>query len=197
MKRHAPATERNRDPILAVLREELPARGLVLEIASGTGEHAVFFAARFPALVWQPSDASSSALESIAAWREESGLTNLRSPRRLDVTASPWPIDHADAVFCANMLHIAPWTACEGLMAGASSVLPPGGPLVVYGPFLREGVPTAESNLAFDADLRARNPEWGVRSLDRVSAVARQNGLGLERVVELPSNNVAAVWRRS
>ena len=194
MKQHAPATQRNREPILDVLRKVLPETGLVLEIAAGTGEHARYFAEQFPGLEWQPTDTGS--LESIAAWRDESGLDNLRPPLHLDVTEGRWPIDHADAVFCANMLHISPWAASEGLFAGAARILPARAPLVIYGPFLRDEVKTAAGNLDFDADLRARNPAWGIRHLNDVRRVAGESGLTLERVEEMPANNLTLVFRR-
>jgi hypothetical protein len=192
--RSSPAALRNRAAILDVLRDALPAQGLVLEIASGTGEHAVFFAAALPALVFQPSDVDAAARASIDAHRAQAGLPNVRPPIALDVVAQPWPVARADAVFCANMIHIAPWRACEGLLAGAAAVLPPGAPLVLYGPFRRAGVVTAPSNEAFDADLRARDPTWGVRDLDDVVAAAR--GFAPAAVHEMPANNVTVVLRR-
>lgn len=194
MRSRAPATERNRGPILAVLRDVLPAEGLVLEIASGTGEHAVHFARHLPGPNWQPTDAGP--LESIAAWRDWVDLPNLLAPVHLDVTERPWPIARADAIFCANMIHIAPWRACEALLAGAGEALPPGAPLVLYGPFLRDDVPTAPSNLAFDADLRARDPEWGIRRLEEVERVAGTNGFDLQSIAEMPANNLTVTFRR-
>jgi len=194
MRRQAPATERNRGPILDVLRQALPPEGLVLEIASGTGEHAVHFAGHLPRLQWQPSDAGP--LDSIAAWRRWSQLPNLLEPLPLDVTERPWPVERAGAVFCANMIHISPWRACEGLFAGAGDVLPAGAPLVMYGPFIRDEVPTAASNLAFDADLRARDPEWGIRELGAVERVAASCGFRLEAVTAMPANNVTVTFRR-
>ncbi len=196
-KRHAPATQRNREPILEVLRQVLPSHGRVLEIASGTGEHAVFFAAAFPALEWQPTDLDDDALQSIEAWRNDEGVTNVRPPLRLDVADPVWPVEQVDAVVCINMIHISPWEATPALMQGAARVLPPGGPLVLYGPYLVPGRPTAPSNLEFDASLRARNPEWGLRDLAQVTAEARSHGLERERVVEMPSNNLTIVFRRS
>lgn len=197
MKRSAPATERNREPILAVLLETLPERGTLLEIASGTGEHAVYFAGRFPSLLWQPSDPDPDALESIRAWRVEAGLENLLEPIRLDAAAGTWPVGSADAILCVNMVHISPWTATEGLIRGAARLLPAGAPLVLYGPYRRSGVPTAASNEAFDASLKARNPLWGLRDLEAVEAEAAGNGLRLDRVVEMPANNLTAVFRRA
>lgn len=194
-RRFAPATARNRAPILAVLQEVLPGRGLVLEIASGTGEHVVHFAAALPDLTWQPSDPSEDARASIAAWRDEAALPNLRAPLPLDVTA-PWPVDAADAIVCINMIHIAPWEATLALFAGAARVLPPGGPLVTYGPYRFGGAFTAESNAAFDADLRRRDPRWGVRDVVDLEAAAIAAGLTLIGTFGLPANNHAIVWRR-
>ena len=196
MKRRAPAAERNREPIAAVLREALPARGTVLEVASGTGEHAVHFAAAFPALDWQPSDPDPEALASIRAWRDEAGLANLREPLQLDAAAAAWPVDRADAIVCINMVHISPWAATAGLMLGAGRLLSAGAPLVLYGPYRRAGIATAPSNEAFDQSLRARDPQWGLREIEEVEAEAGRNGLRLERVVEMPANNVTAVFRR-
>ncbi len=196
MKRHAPSAERNREPILAVLREVLPSRGTVLEVASGTGQHGAFFARALPHLVWQPTDVEPSALESIEAWRAEEELPNLRAPKVLDVRAPGWPVEAADALVSINMVHISPWEACQGLLRGASRVLPSGGPLVLYGPYFIEGRPTAPSNLAFDASLRERNPTWGVRELGAVTEEARAHGLELERVVDMPSNNYTVVFRK-
>ncbi|HLM45864.1 MAG TPA: DUF938 domain-containing protein [Myxococcaceae bacterium] len=196
MKRHAPSAERNREPLLSVLRELLPSRGTVLEVASGTGQHAVFFSRAFPGLTWQPTDADPTALESIEAWRQEEGSPNLRAPLVLDVGAATWPVESADALVCINMIHISPWEACQGLMRGAARVLSSGGPLILYGAYFIEGRPTAPSNLAFDASLRERNPAWGVRELGAVTAEARANGLELDRVVDMPSNNFTVVFRQ-
>lgn len=195
-RRSAPAALRNRDPIAAVLRQVLPERGTILEIASGTGEHAVHFAGLFPHLLWQPSDPDPEALASIAAWRAEADLPNLLDPLRLDAAAVPWPTEGADAVLCINMVHISPWAATVGLLRGAARVLPTGAPLILYGPYRRKGVPTAPSNAAFDDSLRARNPDWGLRDLDAVEAEALGNGLRLERVTEMPANNVTVLFRR-
>lgn len=194
MRWSAPATERNRGPILEVLRRVLPAAGLVLEIAAGTGEHAVHFARALPELTWQPTDAGS--LESIAAWREWAQLPNLAEPVWLNVTQRPWPVSRADALFCANMLHIAPWGATEGLFRGARDVLPVSAPLVLYGPFLRDDVATADSNLAFDARLRARDPQWGIRHLAEVERVAAGHGFELDSLTEMPANNLTVAFRR-
>jgi len=197
MKRRAPATERNREPIAAVLRQVLPAGGTVLEVASGTGEHAAYFAGLFPGLRWQPSDPDPDALASIRAWREDSGSANLLDPVLLDAGAEAWPVAAADAILCINMVHISPWTATVGLMRGAGRLLGPGAPLILYGPYRRAGVPTAPSNEAFDASLRARNPQWGLRGLEAVEAEAERNGLRLERVFDMPANNVTVLFRRA
>ncbi len=197
MKRHAPATERNREPIAAVLREVLPASGTVLEVASGTGEHAACFAAAFPDLLWQPSDPDPEALESIAAWRAGAALANLLEPVRLDAAAEEWPVAAADAILCINMVHISPWAATVGLMRGAGRLLWAGAPLILYGPYRRRDVPTAPSNEAFDASLRSRNPEWGLRELETVAAAALARGLDFERLFEMPANNVTALFRRA
>jgi len=194
-RRHAPATLRNRDPILAALRQVLPASGTVLEIASGTGEHAVFFAAGLPGITWQPSDPGAEARASIDAHAVDAALPNLRPALALDVTALDWPLAHAHALLCCNMIHIAPWAATEGLMAGAARVMGSGAPLMLYGPFRQAGVPTAPSNEAFDADLRARNPAWGLRDLDAVTAAAI--GFTRDAVLTLPANNLLVVFRRA
>jgi SAM-dependent methyltransferase len=195
MKRHAPATERNREPLAAVLRDVLPASGMVLEVASGTGEHAAYFARLFPNLTWQPSDYEPGALNSIEAWVGDSDAPNLRAPVVLDA-AGTWPVDATDAILCVNMVHISPWAAAAGLMRGAARVLPAGGPLVLYGPFRRAGVETAASNEAFDESLKARDAAWGLRDLEAVTAEAEANGLSLDRVVEMPANNLTVVYRK-
>lgn len=196
MKRCAPATERNRGPIASVLRGTLPPRGLVLEIASGTGEHAVHFARLFPQLDWQPSDPDPAALRSIAAWSAESGLDNIRAPLTLDAAAEAWPIERADAMLCINMVHISPWAATLGLMRGASRLLPDGAPLVLYGPYRRRDVATAPSNEAFDASLRARDASWGLRLLEDVRDAAAAQGLSFETMVEMPANNLTLLFRK-
>jgi len=193
-KRYSPSAARNRDPILAVLRRVLPPTGCVLEIASGTGEHAVHFAAAFPALTWQPSDQDTESLRSVSAWRDEAGLPNLLAPIVLDVTQSVWPVDRADAVVCITMIPISPWKAPLGLRTGAARILLPGAPLFIYGPFRQQGVPIAPSNEAFDLSLRSRNPEWGLRDLDEVTAVAEANGLALREVVQMPANNLSVTY---
>ncbi|MCT2399812.1 class I SAM-dependent methyltransferase [Novosphingobium mangrovi (ex Huang et al. 2023)] len=195
-RRHAPAAARNRDPILAVLRDVLPPSGLVLEVASGTGEHAVHFSRALPALSWQPSDPDAGARASVTAWREGEDLPNLLAPLELDAAAPQWPVGQADAIVCINMIHISPWESTEGLMAGAGRLLPSGHPLVLYGPYRRAGHPIEASNQAFDEDLRRRDPRWGLRNLEDVSACAQARGLALERVVEMPANNLCVVFRK-
>jgi SAM-dependent methyltransferase len=192
----SPAALRNRGPILDVLRRLLPARGTVLEIASGSGEHAVHFAAALPHLTWQPTDLAADALASIVAHRAEVGLANLLPPIELDVTAPSWPLAHADAIVSLNMIHIAPWSAAQGLFAGAGRLLAPGAVLYLYGPFKENGRHTAPSNAAFDQSLRARNGEWGVRDLGEVSALAAGHGLHFEERIAMPVNNLSVVFRR-
>jgi len=191
----APAAERNKGPILAVLQRTLPDAGVVLEIASGTGQHVVHFAAALPNLTWQPSEADAAFHESIRAWTQAGRLTNVRPPVALDVSR-PWPVTQADAVVCINMIHIAPWAAAQALVDGASGVLPPGGVLFLYGPYRRFGRHTAASNEAFDAQLRANDPEWGVRDLEAVVALAGAAGFGLKEIVEMPANNFGVVFRK-
>jgi hypothetical protein len=196
-KRHAPATMRNRDAIVNVLGAVLPADGLVLEVASGSGEHVVHFARAFPALRWLPSDPDPAALRSITAWTDEAALDNLAPPMRIDA-ADPeiWPIGEVDAMLCINMVHISPWAATLGLLHGAARVLPENGLLYLYGPYFREGIETAPSNLAFDESLRARDPAWGLRWVHEVEDSARSDGLALDRVVEMPANNLSLIFRR-
>lgn len=197
-RRHAPATLRNRQPILDVLRLVLPETGAVLEIGSGSGEHATFFASEFPRLVWQPSDVDEANLASIVAWAGEGARANLLAAIRLDAAEVPWPGDlirPLDGIVCINVIHIAPWTVCRGLMAGAGDVLRPGAPLVLYGPFMRERRHTAPSNEAFDRMLRESDPRFGVRDLGDVAAEAAANGLELDRVVGMPANNLSVVFR--
>jgi len=194
-KRFAPATERNRDAIVAILRDALPCSGVVLEVASGSGEHAVHFAVSFPALDWQPTDPDPAALASISAWRADADLTNLRAPIHLDA-AGHWPIAQADAILCINMAHIAPWDATLGLLKGAGATLPPGGLLYLYGPYIRDGVDTAPSNLAFDASLKARDRRWGLRSVEDVVAAADAAGLTFDRLIDMPANNLSLLFRR-
>lgn len=196
-RRYSPSAARNREPILEVLARVLPASGLVLEVASGSGEHAAFFGARLPHLIFQPTDPDPRNRASIAAWRDHATLDNLRPPLALDATEERWPIAHADAVLCINMIHIAPWDACLGLVAGAAGVLPAAGALVLYGPFRRGGRHTSPSNEAFDASLRAQDPAWGVRDLDDVVAAAARRGIALDDAVDMPSNNLTVVLRRA
>ena len=196
--RSSPASARNREPILAVLRRHLPDEGLVLEIAAGAGEHAAWFAKAFPDLEWQPTDPDSEALTSIAAWRGVTGAPNLRPPLRLDAAIpDSWPIAAADVVVCINMVHISPWAATMGLIAGAGSRLSAEGVLYLYGPYVEDAVETAPSNLAFDASLRARDPQWGLRRAEDVVALAAEHGLALKARVEMPANNLSLVFVKS
>jgi hypothetical protein len=194
-RRSAPAALRNREPIADVLRDWLPGSGLVLEVASGTGEHSVFFAERFPNLEWQPSDMHGDALASIAAWREVSALPNVHEPIVIDAINPDWPIGGADAILNINMAHISPWGASLGLITGAARVLPPGGPLILYGPWLKDDIDTAPSNLAFDADLRARDPEWGLRRVEDFAAAAVGRGFELVETRAMPANNLMLLFR--
>jgi len=193
----SPATARNREPILAVLREQMPETGVVVEVASGAGEHAAYMAAALPHLDWRPTDRDETALASIAAWRDAAGLPNLAAPVRLDA-ADPegWPVDRADAIVCINMAHISPWSATLGLLKGAGRLLPPGGVLCLYGPYRELGRATVPSNEAFDASLKARNPEWGLREVETVAAAAAPHGLTLAARVEMPANNLSLVFRK-
>lgn len=192
MKRHAPATDRNREPIAAVLAEELPDAGRVLEIASGTGEHCAYFAERFPGLSWQPSDPDGDALASIAGWIE--GLANVLPPLEIDAAGGDFPA--ADAILCVNMVHISPWEATLGLLAGAGKVLAPGAPLILYGPYRREGVETAPSNEQFELWLKDKDPRFGLRFVEAVCEAAAAHGLALVRLVEMPANNLMLVYRK-
>jgi SAM-dependent methyltransferase len=192
----SPSVARNRDPILAVLRQFLPRTGTVLEIASGTGEHAAHFAASLPHLTWQPTDQDEQALNSIATHRAVSRLPNLRAPLRLDAAAVDWPVERADAVVAINMVHISPWRATQWLMAGAGRVLPPGSVLYLYGAYKENGAHTAPSNEAFDQDLRRRNPDWGVRDREEVVRLASAYGLDLVERIPMPANNFSLVFRR-
>lgn len=196
MKRHAPATQRNREPIAAVLEEHLPASGLVLEVASGSGEHASYFAERFPQLDWQPSDPGADALSSIAAWRDEAGMANLRAPVALDASQADWPVDSANAIICCNMAHISPPEATEGLVAGAGRLLGAGEPLVIYGPWIEADVPTAPSNLAFDQSLKSRDPRWGLREVSWLDEIAREAGLARTARIAMPANNLTLIYRK-
>jgi SAM-dependent methyltransferase len=193
---YRPHVVRNRDPILDVLRRVLPTTGTVLEVAAGSGEHAAYFAKALPALSWQPTDPEAEALASIAAHRLAAGAPNLLAPLQLDVTADDWPVERADAVMCNNMIHIAPWAACEGLIAGAARVLPAGGVLYLYGPYKIGGRHTAPSNQEFHLSLRERNPLWGIRDLADVVALAVRHGLALAETVPMPANNLSVIFRR-
>ncbi|HET9823596.1 MAG TPA: DUF938 domain-containing protein [Burkholderiaceae bacterium] len=193
----APSPERNKQAILEVLVRSLPPRGLVLEIGSGTGQHVAYFAKALPALTFQPSEMDRERHASIEAWAAADKLPNVRPPLAIDVMQRPWPVSAADAIVCINVIHISPWEATLALMAGAGAILPAAGVLVTYGPYLRGGTHTSQSNAAFDESLRARNPLWGVRDIDRVAQVAGHEGLALEEVVPMPANNFTLVWRKS
>jgi hypothetical protein len=224
LRQYAPATERNRQPILHVLQEVLPAAGTVLEISSGTGEHITFFASRLSHLQWIASEPNAQARQSIQAWGEALAVKNLwLPPLDLDVSVQPWPLEAAlqagesaagsmtgsmagtglpikgqliNAIVNINMIHIAPWEMCGYLMAGAEQILPSGGVLYLYGPYKREGQHTAPSNEAFDAMLRDRDPNWGIRNLEAVVAIAQAHSLTLESIIEMPANNLSVVFRR-
>ncbi len=196
LRQRSPSAERNREPILAVLRDVLPATGRVLEIASGTGQHAIFFAGALPGLDWQPSDADAHARASIAAWTAQAGLANVRAPLALDVHQPDWGIDTLDAVVCINMIHISPWSATQALFAGASQRLVDGGVLYLYGPYRRGGAHTASSNEAFDQQLRSRDPSWGVRDMETVVALGDSVGLVAGEPVAMPANNFSLVFRK-
>ncbi len=192
----APATQRNRQPILDVLSRVLPGSGRVLEVASGSGEHALWFAQHLRPLIWQPSDPDPACRRSIAAHAAHAGLATIEAPLDLDAAAARWPIESADAVVCINMTHIAPWEATEGLVAGAARILPSEGPLYLYGPHMRGGHHTAPSNAAFDASLRRHNPDWGLRNVEDLAELAATQGLVLSKVVEMPANNLSLVFKR-
>jgi SAM-dependent methyltransferase len=194
VKRHAPATERNRDVIAETLARVLPTEGFVLEVASGTGEHAVHFAKLFPTLTWQPSDPDPIALASINAWRADSNVPNMRPAMLLDASAD-WPIAQADAVVCINMTHISPWAATVGLLRNVARLLPPSAVLFIYGPYKQRDVPLAESNAAFDASLRQQNAEWGLRYVDDIAEEAHKFGLRLDPVIAMPANNLSLIFR--
>lgn len=201
-KRDAPATERNREAILTVLQDYLPDQGTVLEVASGTGQHAVFFAQRLTSRYWLPTDMDTTNLASIAGWSDEADLTNLLPPRQLDVREPVWPIPSAlpapvSAIVNINMLHISPWPCCDALFAGAAQVLTQGAVVILYGPFKREGLHTAPSNEAFDEQLRSQNPEWGVRDLEAVLGIAGEQNFACQQVIEMPANNLSVVFDRS
>jgi cyclopropane fatty-acyl-phospholipid synthase-like methyltransferase len=199
-RQYAPATERNRQPILEVLTRVLPTTGNILEIASGTGEHAVFFASHLPSCRWIPSDLSRLSRESITAWKNANAVTNLDEPMNIDVTQSSWIAEakkkEIDAIVNINMIHISPWQACLGLMAGASQILSTGGIIYLYGPYKRNGEHTSPSNDSFDHSLRDRNSEWGVRDLEKVIEVAAAENFKLQEVIEMPANNLSVIWHK-
>ena len=195
-RRSASHVARNAEPIADVLRGILPDEGLVLEIASGSGEHALHFARAFPHLLWQPTDADPVALRSVEAWRTAESLPNLLAPVHLDAAADAWPVSEADAILCINMVHISPWAAAAGVLRGAGRLLRAGAPLYLYGAYRQQGVATAPSNEAFDRSLRSRNPGWGLRRLEDVVAEAGRHGLALERVVPMPANNLSVIFRK-
>jgi SAM-dependent methyltransferase len=194
MKRFAPATERNREPIREVLARELPAAGTVLELACGSGEHSIYMAAAFPHLTWQPTDVDPEAVASSAAWRTEAALPNLREPLPLDVCEDHWPVSEAAAITCINMVHIAPWSATLGMFRGAARLLGPGALLYLYGPYRFGGAFTAPSNEAFDQSLRSRDPAWGIRDVTELQAAASE--FALRGVISMPANNHSLVFRR-
>ncbi len=195
-KQHAPATARNREPILAVLRRFLPSSGKVLEIASGTGEHAIYFSSHLSELQWQPTDRSPDARESIAAWIQSEGCSNVLEPIALDVTEQDWGVEKADAIVCINMIHISPWAATIGLFRGASKVLPCQAPLYLYGPYKIEGKHTSESNARFEEWLHSCDPAFGVRDLGDVKKLAKQHGFQFVELVEMPANNFSVLFVR-
>jgi len=195
-RRFAPAVARNKTAITEVLARHLPASGLILEVASGSGEHALHFAAHFPALRFQPTDPDAAALASIAAWREEAPLANLLPSLMLDVMADAWPVQKADALLCINMIHIAPWEATAALMRGAARILPPDVMLFLYGPFKQDGAHTAPSNAEFDASLRAQDARWGVRDLEAVARIASAAGFAAPVVEVIPANNLSVIFHR-
>ena len=192
----SPSAERNKAPVADVLKRVLPDHGLVLEVSSGTGQHVVHFAREMPNLDWQPTERDEETLASIAGWVAAEGLSNVRQPLRLDVCDQPWPVGSAAAVVCLNMIHIAPWAAAEALIRGAEAILVLGGVLFLYGPYRRDGKHTAPSNEAFDRQLRAQNPDWGVRDLEEVSRYAESHGFDAPAVYEMPANNFSVVFRK-
>ncbi len=197
LRRSAPAAVRNRDFILDLLRSVLPSTGLVLEVASGTGEHVVHFARELPGLDWQPSDPSPNARASIDAWVVAVCRGNIREAMNFDAAQSPWPVDQVAAVICINMIHISPWEATVGLMRGAGQALVGGGALYLYGPYRRPDRPLEPSNSVFDEDLRMRDARWGLRDLDSVIQCAADHGLEFERVIDMPANNLSVIFRRT
>lgn len=197
LRQSSAAAQRNRDPILEVVRQHAPARGTALEIASGTGEHIVHFACHLRALDWQPTDPMHEARQSIAAWIEHSGLANIRPPLHLDAAATPWAVDAPAMMLCINMLHISPWPATIGLMKEAGRLLSDDAPLLIYGPFVEAGVDTAPSNVAFHLNLVSRNPEWGLRDVSDVERMAQGAGLALTSRIAMPANNLMLIFRKS
>lgn len=195
-QRHAPATLRNRDAIVAVLRDILPDQGLILEIASGTGEHAVYFGRNFPDLTFQPSDPDPACCESIAAWTKREGVANILPPLQLDAQAAQWDVQDVAAILCINMVHISPWESSIGLFDKAGRLLAPGAPFFLYGPYLRAEVETAPGNLAFERSLKSRNLRWGLRDVADMDALAERNGFVRENLVEMPANNISLVYRK-
>jgi len=195
MKQTPPPAVRNTPHLIDVLAKALPVAGVVLEIASGSGYHAAHFARAFPHLTWQPSDPDDAARASIAAYVHDEGLANLRPPLALNAT-DPWPLASAAAVLCINMIHISPWAATCALFEGAAKILGPGAPLITYGPYIVRGDFRGEGNVAFDASLKSRNPEWGLREVADLEALAATNGFGLEDIVPMPANNLTLVWRK-
>ena len=195
-RQYAPATLRNRDSILDVLRDVLPTTGVILEVASGSGEHVVHFARNFPNLIFQPSDPELDTRLSIAAWVKATGVTNVQAPIALDASNPVWPIASADGIICINIIYISPWEATLGLLKGAAAALSPASPLYLYGPYTREGFATAPSNQAFDRSLRDRNPTWGLRDLEAVAAIAQSVGFSAPVITEMPANNLSVVFRR-
>jgi len=190
------SVERNRTPILAELKRVLPEAGVVLEIASGTGQHVIHFASALPRMTWQPSDADATFRRSVEAWIVREAPANVRMPVDLDVLRLPWPVTQADAVLCINMTHVSPWAATQALLDGTKSILPTGGVLFLYGPYRRFGRHTAPSNAAFDEQLRASNPEWGLRDLEAVVELAGAAGFRLGEVIDMPANNLSVVFQR-
>lgn len=192
----SPAALRNRDPIADLLRHVLPQSGTVIELASGSGEHVIHFASLFPHLIWQPSDPSQEARVSIEEWVKTHDISNVLPPLDIDASSQNWPVERADAMIAINMVHISPWPATQGLLAGAGKLLPSGGTLILYGPYRRDGQMLVPSNVEFDASLRARNPAWGIRLLEDVASLAEQSGLALTSVTEMPANNLGVVFTR-
>lgn len=195
-RQKAPSVARNREPILDVLRSILPEQGVVLELASGSGEHIIYFAAHFPELVFCPSDIDKGARQSIAAWSKASGLQNVRAPLALDAASADWPLEKVDAIICINMIHISIWSATEGLFKGANRILVPGAPLYLYGPYKRAGAHTSQSNEEFDGWLRNKNPAWGVRDIGAVVDCAVTHGFSEPEIVAMPANNLSLIFRR-